>query len=87
MRPFVGLIGVNDSRLDSLLKHRKGLSFYEALHDAAGFIKDCKDKGPGYNYAFRYFPLINCLFGHLTGLIFTFFVKIFHPRFFCNLEC
>ena len=32
----------------------KVLRLHAALHDTAGFIKDCRNKGPGYFYAFRY---------------------------------
>ena len=86
LRLFGGLSGINNSRLDSLLKNRNISSLHAALHDASRFVKDCKDKGPGYVYVFHYFPLNNCLLGHLTGLLFTLFVYIFHPRIFRDLR-
>ena len=86
-RPYGGLIGFDNSRLDSLLKRSKVLRLHAALHDAAGFIKDCRNKGPGYVYAFRYSPVNNCLFGHLTGTLFILSVKIFHSQLFRELEC
>ena len=86
-RLYGGFIGIDDSRLDPLLKRSKVLQLHDALHDAAGFIKDCRDKGPGYVYAYRYSPMNNCLFGHLTGILFILSVKIFHSHLFRELEC
>ena len=37
-RPYGGLIGVDNSRLDPLLKYSKVLRLHAALHDAAGFV-------------------------------------------------
>ena len=88
-RPYGGFIGIDNSRLDPLLKRSKVLRLHAALHDAAGFIKDCRNKDPGYVYAFRYSPVNNCkqLFGHLTGILFILSVKIFHLQLFRELEC
>ena len=85
--PYGGFIGIDNSRLDLLLKRSKKLRLHAALIDAARFIKDCRNKGPGYVHAFRYSPLNNCLFGHLTGIIFILSVKIFHSHLFHELEC
>ena len=86
-RPYGGFIGFDISRLDSLLKRSKVLPLHAALDDAAGFIKDCSNKGPGYVYAFCYSPVNNCLFGHLTGILFILSVKIFQSHLFRELEC
>ena len=86
-RPYGGFIVIDISRLDPLLKRSKVLRHHAALHDAAGFIKDCRNKSPGYVYAFRYSPVNNCLFGHLTGILFILSVKIFHSQLFRELEC
>ena len=86
LRPSVGLIGLNNSSLDSLIKYSKIFKLHAALHDAASFAKDCKDRVPGFVYAFHYFTLRNCLFDYLTELLFTLFVKVFHPQLFCDLE-
>ena len=86
-RPYGCFIGIDNSRLDPLLKRSKVLRLHAALHDAAGFIKDCRNKGPGYVYAFRYSPVNNCLFGHLTGILFILSGKIFHTQLFRELEC
>ena len=53
-RPYGGFIGIDNSRLDPFLKRSKVLRLHCALHDAAGFLKDCRNKGPGYVYAFRF---------------------------------
>ena len=45
-RPYGGFIGIDNSRLDSLLKRSKVLRLHAALHDAAGFIEDCRIKRP-----------------------------------------
>ena len=60
-RPYGGFIGIDTSRLDPILKRSKVLRLHAALHDAAGFIKDRRNKGHGYVYAFRYSPVNNCL--------------------------
>ena len=86
-RPYGGFIGIDNSRLDPLLKRSKVLGLHAALHDATGFINDCRNKGPGYVYAFRYSPVNNCLFVHLTGILFILSVKIFHSHLFHKLEC
>ena len=86
-RPYGGFIGIDNSRLDPLLKRSKRLRFHAALHEAAGFIKDCRNKSPGYVYAFRYSVVNNCHLGHLAGILFILSVKIFHSHFFRELEC
>ena len=85
-RPYSGFFEIDKSRLDPLLKRRKVLRLHARLHDAAGFIKDCRNKGPGYVYAFRYSPVNNCLLGHFTGLLFFLSVKLFHSHLFRELE-
>ena len=80
-RPCGGLIGVDTSRQDRLLKYSKVLRLHAALHEAAGFVKDCRNKGPGYVYAFRYSPINNCLFRHLTGILFVLSVTFFIPNY------
>ena len=60
-RHYGGFVGIDKSRLDPLLKRSKVLRLHSALHDAAGFIKDCRNKGTGYVYAFRYLPINKCL--------------------------
>ena len=60
--PYGGFFGIDNSRLDPLLKRSKVLQLHAALHVAAGFLKDCRNKGRGYVYAFRYSPVNNCLF-------------------------
>ena len=49
-RPYGGFIGIDNSKLDPFLRRSKKLRLRAALHDAAGFIKDCRNKGPGYMF-------------------------------------
>ena len=83
-RPYGGSIGIDNSKLDPLLKRSKVLRLHAALHDAALFSKHCKNKSPGYVYAFRYSPINNFLFGHLTGILFILSVKFLIPNCFVN---
>ena len=43
-RLYGGFIGIDNSRIDPLLKRSKMLRLHAALHDGAGFIKDCGKK-------------------------------------------
>ena len=43
-RTYCGLIGVDNSRLEPLLKYSKVLRLHAALHDAAGFKKNVEIK-------------------------------------------
>ena len=47
-RLYSGFIGIYNSRLDPLLKRSKVLRLHAALHYAAVFMKDCRNKSPGY---------------------------------------
>ena len=85
-RPYGCFIEIDNSRLHPLLKRSKVPRLHAALHDAAAFIKDCRNKCPGYVYAFHYSPVKNCLFDHLTGILFILSVKIFHSHMFRELE-
>ena len=87
MKPYSGFIGIDNSRLGPLLKQSLALRLHAALHYAAGFIKGYRNKVPGYVYAFRYSTVNNCLFGHLTGILFILSVKIFNSHLFRELEC
>ena len=47
LRPYVGIIGIDNSSLD---KNFKFLRLHAILHDAAGFVHEFSEKGPGYSY-------------------------------------
>ena len=76
LRPYGGLIGIDNSRLDKYLKNSKTMRFHAVLHDACGFVHEHCRKGPGYIYAFN-LPIDHYLLGHLSGLFFCTCVKWF----------
>ena len=43
LRCYGGFTGIDNSRLDPLLKQSKVLRLHAALHDAAAFIKHCRN--------------------------------------------
>ena len=73
-----GTIGYGDSYLEFLFRHLKLFRLHARLHDAAGVVRALSGKGPGYCYMIGRGG-ISCLLGHLTGLLFCLFVKIFLP--------
>ena len=78
---FGGLIGYGNSHLDSVLCYSKVFRLHAILHDAAGAVRAQSGKGPGYCYMIGPGP-ISCLLGHLTGLLFCLYAKIFLPSIF-----
>ena len=86
LRPYGGLIGIDNSSLDTYLKSYKLLRLHAILHDASGFIAEYSQKGPGYSYVLPC-PITNAYIGHLTGLTFCLFVKTFKRNLFNLLEC
>ena len=75
---FDGTIGYKNSYLELLFRHFKVFKLHAILHDAAGAVRSHSGKGPGYCYMIRRGPN-SCLLGHVTGLIFCLYVKIFLP--------
>ena len=86
LRPYGGIIGIDNSSLDTYLKSFKVLRLHAILHDASGFIAEYSQKGPGYSYVLPC-PITNAYVGHLTGLLFCMFVKTFKRNLFSLLEC
>ena len=78
---FGGLIGYGNSCLDSLLRYPKVFRLDAILDDAAGPVQPHSGKGPGYCYMIERGPN-SCLLGHMTGLLFCLYVKIFLPSIF-----
>ena len=76
-----GTIGYGDSYLDSVFRYSKVFRLHAILHDAAGAVRVHSGKGPGYCYMIGRGPNC-CLLGHVTGLFFCLYVKIFLPSFF-----
>ena len=86
LRPYGGLIGIDNSSLDHQLKSFKVLRLHAVLHDAGVFIYERYKQGPGYSYMLPW-KSSNCFSGHLSGILFCLYIKIFHPSIFHLLEC
>ena len=78
---FGGLFGYGQSYLDSVFRYSKVLRLHAILHDIAGAVRAHSEKGPGYCYMIGRGPK-SCLLGHVTGLLFCLYVKIFLPSIF-----
>ena len=78
---FGGTIGYGDSYLDSVFRYSKVFRLHAILHDAAGAVRLQTGKGPRYCYMIGRGPSC-CLLGHVTGLLFCLYVKIFLPSIF-----
>ena len=86
LRPHGGLIGISNSSLDKYLKVSKILRLHAILHDAGGFIYEIYNQGPGYSCMLPW-KSSNCFSGHLSGILFSLYIKIFHTSIFHLLEC
>ena len=82
---FGGTIGYGDPYLEFLFRHVKVFRPYAKLHDAAGAVRAHNGKGPGYCYMIGRGPN-SCLLGHVTGLLFCLYVKIFLPSIFNSVD-
>ena len=82
---FGGLIGYENSYLDSVFLYSKVFRLHAILHDAAGAVRSHSNKGPGYCYMFGRGPN-SCLLGHVTGLLFCLYVKVFPPSIFNSVD-
>ena len=78
---FCGLIGYGNSYLDSVFRYSKVFRLHAILHDAAGAVRSHSGKGPFYCYMIGRRPK-SCLLGHVTGLLFCLYVKLFLPSLF-----
>ena len=82
---FGGLIGYGNSYLESVFRYSKVFRLHAILHDAAGAVRAHSNKGPGYCYMIGRGPN-SCLLGHVTGLLFCLYVKIFLPSIFNSVD-
>ena len=82
---FGGLIGYGNSYLDSVFGYSKVFRLHAILHDAAGAVGADNNKGPGYCYMIGRGPN-SFLLGHVTGLLFCLYVKIFLPSIFNSVN-
>ena len=86
LRPYVGNIGIDKSSVDKYLKISTVLRLHAILHDAGGFIYEICNQTPGYSYMIPR-KSSNCFSGHLSGILFCLYIKVFHPSIFHLLEC
>ena len=82
---FGGLVGYGKSHLDSVCRYSKVFRLHAILHDAAAAVRAHSGKGPGYCYMIGRGPN-SCLLGHVTGLLFRLYVKIFLPSIFNSVD-
>ena len=82
---FGGLIGIGNSYLDSVFRYSKVSRLHAILHDAAGAVRTHSGKRPGYCYMIVRGPN-SCLLGHVTGLLFCLYVKLFLPSIFNSVN-
>ena len=82
---FGGLIGYGNSCLDSVFRYSKVFRLHAISHDAAGSVRSQTGKGPGYCYMIGRGPN-SCLLGHVTGLLFCLYVKLFVPSIFNSVD-
>ena len=86
LRPYCGLIGIDNSSLDVYFKNIKILRLHAILHDACDFVYEYSEKGPGYSYVLPC-PVTIEYVGHVTGITFCLYLKTFKNRLFNRLEC
>ena len=84
---FRGTIGYGDSSyLEFLFRHFKVFGLLAILHDAAGTMQAYSGKGAGYCYMIGRGPNSGLL-GHVTGLLFCLYVKLFLLSLFNSIIC
>ena len=82
---FGGTVGYGNSYLELLIRHFKVFRLHAILHDADGAVRAHSSKGRGDCYMIRRGPN-PCLLGHVTGLLFSLYVKIFLPSIFNSVD-
>ena len=82
---FGGLNGYGNCYLDSVFRYSKVFRLHAILHDAGGALRSHTGKGPGYCYIIGRGPN-SCLLGHVTGLLFCLYEKIFLPSIFNSVN-
>ena len=78
--PYGGLVGSGNSKLELVLGRFRLFQIHAAFHDACGFMKAKYNVGPGYCYAFPC-SINSCFLGHISGMIYCLYLKIFKPKF------
>ena len=86
LRPYGGLIGIDNSTLDKYFMSNKILRLHAILHGASGSVFEHSEKGPSYSYLLP-FPVTSEYLGHMAGIAFCLYVKTFKKKLFSLLEC
>ena len=76
-----GTIGYGDSYLEFLFRQFKVFRLHATLNGASGAAQAHSGKGPRYCYMIGRAPN-SSLLGHVTGLVFCLYVKLFLPSIF-----
>ena len=84
--PFGGLIGYGNSCMDYFFANSKIFRLHSILHDSAGSVKSTTKKGPAYCYVAPSLPS-SCFLGHVTGLFFCLYDKIFASSVYALFDC
>ena len=82
---FGGLLGCGNSCFDTVFRYSEVFRLHAKLRDAVGAVRSHSGTGPGYSYIIGRGPN-SCLLGHVTGLLFCLYVKIFLPSFFNSVD-
>ena len=82
---FGGSIGYGNSNSEFLYRHFKLFRLHARLHDAVGSVWPYSGEGSGNCYMIGRGPT-TYLFGHLTGLLFCLYVRIFLPSSFISVD-
>lgn len=81
-----GLIGYGHSiNTNKLLSRFKLLRLHAAFHDAFGYMKTHYNVGPGYSYVCSSALPSSCFVGHISGVLYWLYVKIFHSSSYDNI--
>ena len=84
--PSGGLNGYEKSCMDYFFANSKIFRVHAVLHDSAGSVKSTTKRGPGYCYFAPSLPSSNFL-GHVTGINFCLYVKIFASSAYARFAC
>ena len=76
---------IGDNEYNSVFRYSKVFRLHAILHDAAGAVRSHSGKGTGYCYMTGRRPN-SCLLGHVTGLFFCLYVKLFLPSIFKSVD-
>ena len=82
---FGETIDYGDSYLEFFCRHFKVFRLHAILHDATGLVGAHSGKAPGYCYMIGR-RANSCLLGHVTGLLFCLYVKLFLPSIFNSVD-